>query len=382
MRLPGFDYTRPFFYMVTLKRLKGFADFSKIVEPGVCELNAITKAFVHVIRGFAYVCPAIEKVECFSVMPDHIHLLLKIKEENPQGWYLTKIVELLIARLEKAYWQVVEKEAGSADSDGKTRSFEVATAPVFNRSYHDYIVKKKSQLQRFTRYIRENPKRHWRRKLGAKYFGRVREIVFLGRRWWAYGNVDLIELPVIEPFKCSRSWREGDADWNAALQRARRVGPGAAGIGTFMSACEKACGHEIALGGGKFIILTPENFPPESGETIGSGGWKTRWHPLRQQEAACAAGKILYISLYEPMGRKATKSELYQRCHEMGDYVVAALAAEAAGDGKTRSFAAEAAGDGKTRSFEAEAAGDGKTSFAAAGGKATTSPADADGILS
>ena len=322
MRLQGFDYARPFFYMVTLKRLKGLADFSKIVEPGVCELNEITKAFVHVIRGFSYVCPAIEKIECFSVMSDHIHLLVKIKEENPQGWYLTKIVELLIDRLEKAYWQVLAKATRVPGGDGKTLGFKT---PVFNRSFHDYIVKKKSQLKSFTRYIRENPKRCWRRKLGAKYFGRVREIDFLGRRWWAYGNVDLIDLPVIEPFKCSRSWREGDSDWNAAIARARRVGPGAAGIGTFMSACEKACGHEIALEGGKFIILTPENFPPESGESIGHGGWKTRWHPLRQQEAACAAGKILYLSLYEPMGRKATKSELYERCHEMGDYVVAAL---------------------------------------------------------
>ena len=30
MRLRGFDYKRPFFYMVTLKRLPGLAAFSQI----------------------------------------------------------------------------------------------------------------------------------------------------------------------------------------------------------------------------------------------------------------------------------------------------------------------------------------------------------------
>ena len=35
MRLPGFDYTRPFFYMVTLKRLPGLAAFSEISPEGV-----------------------------------------------------------------------------------------------------------------------------------------------------------------------------------------------------------------------------------------------------------------------------------------------------------------------------------------------------------
>ncbi len=34
MRLPGFDYTRPFFYMVTLKRLPGLAAFSAISPEG------------------------------------------------------------------------------------------------------------------------------------------------------------------------------------------------------------------------------------------------------------------------------------------------------------------------------------------------------------
>ena len=43
-RLRGFDYKSPYFYMVTLKRLKGLAAFSEIGPNGLVE-NAITRAF-------------------------------------------------------------------------------------------------------------------------------------------------------------------------------------------------------------------------------------------------------------------------------------------------------------------------------------------------
>ena len=43
MRLSGFDYSRPMFYMVTLKRLPGRQALSAIVEPGRCEMNPTTR---------------------------------------------------------------------------------------------------------------------------------------------------------------------------------------------------------------------------------------------------------------------------------------------------------------------------------------------------
>ena len=81
-RLKGFDYSRPYFYMVTVRCLAGMAALSRIVSPGKCELNAITKAFVHVIRGSHERVAGLDPIECFSVMPDHIHLLIKIAGET------------------------------------------------------------------------------------------------------------------------------------------------------------------------------------------------------------------------------------------------------------------------------------------------------------
>lgn len=116
----------------------------------------------------------------------------------------------------------------------------------------------------------------------------------------------------MEPFKCSRKWAEGGTEWNAALARAERIGPGGAGVGTFMSPCEKLCGNAIYKAGGGLIVLYPEGF----GE---------RWHPTRNKEAVCAAGRMLFLSLYKPSNARPDNATLYRRCHEMGDAVVAAL---------------------------------------------------------
>ena len=34
------------------------------------------------------------------------------------------------------------------------------------------------------------------------------EIEFIGRKWFGYGNAALLDLPVVEPFRCSRKWAE------------------------------------------------------------------------------------------------------------------------------------------------------------------------------
>lgn len=325
VRLTGFDYSRPYYYMVTLRRLEGLAAFSGIVASGRCELNAITKAFVHVIRGFHRQFPGVCPIECFSVMPDHIHLLVKLEgvvasktfSFTSAGKSLCFYVENLMAALSRAYWEVGAK-AGSVEARRLVMEAKEAKrfAPIFFADWHDWIVKRDGQLAAFTRYIRENPARSWLRRSHREYFRRVNEIEFLGRKWYGYGNTKLLELPILEPFRCSRKWAEDGEEWRTAVARASRIGPGGAGVSTFMSPCEKACGHALGLSGGRWIVLSPEGF----GE---------RWHPGRQYERFCAEGRMLFISLWPAMAREPTKAELYDRCHQMGDLVVAGLGANA-----------------------------------------------------
>ena len=88
-RLKGFDYRKPYFYMVTLKRLDGLLAFSQIIEeaeppkdakgrPCYLIANEITRAFASVIIGFAAKWRGLAPIDCFVIMPDHIHLLIRI----------------------------------------------------------------------------------------------------------------------------------------------------------------------------------------------------------------------------------------------------------------------------------------------------------------
>ena len=386
--------------MVTIKSVKGVMPFASIRREPLpenaahrhgrsgspasparyLEANAITHAFCTVILQLHNFWRCIEPITCFSIMPDHIHLLIKIRSvENRVS--LPKIVWQLKRRLEQAYWATGGAVAGSTPNDmcragrcgatggavagstpndmcragrcGATGGAVTGGAPndmcragryeatggvvasnmpndgdacmssaascagglhVFEREWHDWIVKSDGQLKAFTRYIRENPYRSWLRSCHRENFRRVEEIDFLGRKWFGYGNVALLDLPVIEPFRCSRKWEEGGTEWNAAVARAERIGPGGAGIGTFMSPCEKICGNAIYKTGGGLIVLSPEGF----GE---------RWHPPRNKEALCAKGRMLFLSLYPEMARQPARKELYDRCHEMGDVVASKIQA-------------------------------------------------------
>ena len=148
--------------------------------------------------------------------------------------------------------------------------------------------------------------RAWLRQVNRRYFGSVRKVPFLGREWFAYGNLAILDLPVLMAVKGHRATRKGSPEWDALVDACSRLGPGGAGVGTFMSPLEKECGNAIASAGGKWIVLSPD-------------GFHERWHPPREKERFCAEGRMLFLSLYEATDRQPTKQELYQRCHEMGD---------------------------------------------------------------
>lgn len=186
------------------------------------------------------------------------------------------------------------------------------TPPVFERQWHDWIVKRDGQLAAFRRYIAENPERSWLRRRNARFFGTVRTVSFCGREWFAYGNAAILDLPVLMAVRGHRASRPGSPEWESLVGACARLGPGGAGVGTFMSPLEKACGEAIAKAGGKWVVLLPEGFAP-------------RWHPPREQERFCSEGRMLFLSLYEHTPRKLSNPELHQRCHEMGDMAVAAL---------------------------------------------------------
>ena len=400
IRLKGFDYKAPYFYMVTVKKLKGVAPFRALIgeseaevaarlrrkprpaghftaalspdDRGSCAASpdqrgrcaapeaaalpldafadwptthnsiflvdtAISRRFSEIISRFHEIWYCIAPIDCFVIMPDHLHLLIRILPETdqrpppgqpPRRVALGVIVSQLEKALTEAYWQIVdpsvllraasaatqppvdaERARGGRKDPAKRR---LPLPPIFDVDWHDWIIKKHGQLKEFNRYIRENGFRAWLRRLHPEYFGKVTTVDFLGRKWYCYGNAALLKLPSLTALKGHRSTAEGSDEWNAMVERAARIGPGGAGVSTFMSPLEKAMGRVLGLAGGRWIVLSPEGFHP-------------RWHPSREYERFCAEGRMAFISLYEAMTRQPTRAELYARCHEMIDLAVEKL---------------------------------------------------------
>ena len=88
-RLPGFDYKRPFFYMVTLKRAAGGdpakPQFAKLEKGGVLIATALTPALRAVIERFHETWWCIERIRYYVIMPDHLHLIVRVKAPLPEG---------------------------------------------------------------------------------------------------------------------------------------------------------------------------------------------------------------------------------------------------------------------------------------------------------
>ena len=379
-RLPGFDYKRPFFYMVTLKRVralqlpapaggKGAADaapcktsgqaqclvlqggasappirpFCAISEAGKVVANAITEAFEAAIREWTRFWRSVESVWPYVIMPDHLHLLIKLAAVE-KAVSLAVVVGDLRKRLNRAYWAAVSPaDAGDCKTSGlakpgagdcKTQVLQGgASAPhIIEEAWHDWIVKKEGQLAAFRKYILENPPRYARRRANRRFFTRARQIEWRGARYWAYGNEALLELPMIVAIKghrrpwgaqtrapakpdaapCRTSAADaGDGKTNAAdlIAAASRIGPGGAGLSTFLSPLEKDAGNAIIAAGGALIVLSMQGF----GE---------RWHPTEKQERLCAAGRMLYLSPYEPQSSKLDKKEMYIRAHALVDWAL------------------------------------------------------------
>ena len=197
IRLKGFDYSSPYFYMVTLKRLKGLEAFSEIGPNGLVE-NDLTRAFAKVIRSFHLKWRCLEDISPFSIMPDHLHLMMKIKP-TPDRVALGVLVSQLSKALRAAYWETISEAAdkqnpvvsncasptnyasgGFADCACPTNraskgfancaSAQCRAKPrdIFEPTWHDWIVKRDGQLAAFRRYIRENAARAWARKTNAQ----------------------------------------------------------------------------------------------------------------------------------------------------------------------------------------------------------------------
>lgn len=145
-RLPGYDYSQNGVYFVTIcseNRKQIFGDISTNMPP-IMELNPLGL----ILQNAIIEIPSHHKevrVLTYVVMPNHLHLLLEIDQADT----LTTSIDL--SRIVKGLKAFVSKAARSLGIEEK----------VWQKSFHDHIIRDELDLDTHYEYIISNVDR-WR----------------------------------------------------------------------------------------------------------------------------------------------------------------------------------------------------------------------------
>ncbi len=298
-RLHQWDYKKPFYYLVTLKRLPNLPPLA-ILKPddpfGFDKGYPITVALQETLHRFVVRSPGIAGIAPYAIMPDHIHLLIKLND-HPARKSLIDYVDMLKRLLRNAFQKVYGKQV-----------------PLFENEWHDLICMKANQLANFQNYILDNPKMALLRQSCREKFHCYR-----GQHHWRLGatacdfvgNPELLNEPALLAVKISRRVLPGTPEWQKAESFYGRWRVGATAVGTWWSKGEQMAYQKILAAGGNIIVLSPDGF----GE---------RWHPAGEQaQELCAQGRLLFISPYKPHAAHLPVGETRARCVALNDFAKA-----------------------------------------------------------
>ena len=171
-------------FFLTFQVLENKSELGAIVGEK-CVLNALGEAVKKIIETLHDFNPEVY-VDCFVVMPNHVHIVMKIDDRPTNDeHHLGKIVRKLKSLAAREYRLL--KENGLARDIG---------THLWQENYWEKIVTSHEQLEAIRRYIEENPKR-W----SIDRFGPVTS--------FSHGNLELLNEP-FEAFVASQDAR-GDA---------------------------------------------------------------------------------------------------------------------------------------------------------------------------
>ena len=247
-------------FFVTFQVFQNKSELGAIVGEE-CVLNALGEAVKKLIETLHDFNPEVY-VDCFVVMPNHVHIVLKI-ENRPANdeHHLGKIMRKLKSLAAREYR--ILKGRGLARDIG---------SHLWQENYWEKIVTSHEQLEAIRRYVKENPKR-W----STDRFGPVTS--------FSQGNLRLLDEP-FEAFVASQDARGGTMvarEWTRGATPSRpenvlesgAVAPresvlecGAVEprekpviISTFTSAQEREVLRRLIANGRRFIAVCPGGIP-------------------------------------------------------------------------------------------------------------------------
>jgi hypothetical protein len=231
------------------------------------------------------------------LMPDHLHLIVRINAPLPKGKHLGIIIGAFKGGVSRAWWQLTgmaEADATAtvaADSIYATVAGASASASrpaLFEPNYNDHILMRDGQLDNWKHYLHDNPRRYMMRHEYPGLFQRALCIIIGGIRYSAFGNMLLLRQPekhqVCFHRKTDGIPTEKTSFWET--ERHRLISAAESGdvlVTPGISECEKRI-KKMALEQGLRLIHVQS-------EPIGQ-----YWKPERSRFEACIQGSLLILA--------------------------------------------------------------------------------------
>ena len=193
-RMFGHDYAVPGTYEVTMVVAGRRPVFGEVV--GSTKGNGEKPHLKPSLLGLAVLDHEIPKIHHYypevdiwqvCLMPDHLHLIVRINRPLPKGKHLGIIMGAFKGGVSRAWWQM--ETTVSAASAAESRP------PLFEPNYNDHILMRDGQLDNWKRYLRDNPLRYMMRREYPDLFQRALCVTIGGTRYSAFGNMLLLRQP-------------------------------------------------------------------------------------------------------------------------------------------------------------------------------------------
>ena len=259
-----------------------------------------------------------------AMMPDHIHLLVRVKAPLPEGKHLGMVVRGFKTGCTRAWWRWQDEARGlggeTPSTAAQNKSAAVAKAfplaedkgqrPVlYEKGYHDRIINRPGMLENIKRYMKENPLRARIREECPRLMERQLHLWIGGREYAAFGNLFLLKYPIKEQVFFHRRDKqtglpteETEAYREAHHRLLRQAEEGTVLITPGVSKGEKLVVDAALDARLPLILLQKEPITPY-------------WKPSQRRFYACAAGHLLILAPWQ-----VDDSSDYASFHQLNDY--------------------------------------------------------------
>lgn len=162
IRLNGFDYSKSGYYFVTICTQNRDEIFGKIVGAGLVPaqndeemrmvLNDVGKMVDEII--FDYFYNKYFGLDIYQIMPNHIHLIMVIKNV-----LITKMATTRVApTLGEIIGGLKSKTTNEYIKNVKLKNWEKFNKRLWQRNYYEHIIRNEKEYFKIKEYIRMNPK--------------------------------------------------------------------------------------------------------------------------------------------------------------------------------------------------------------------------------